>query len=99
VATKCSVAFPVRQRFRLTPAGAEELLFVLDREKPDQHSIQRAVAGAARRAGITKPCSPHVLRHYLPFLTMSGSAGGPHGVMGTWQAAVDLSRDILPGAL
>jgi integron integrase len=28
-----------------------------------EHSIQRAVAGAARRAGITKPCSPHVLRH------------------------------------
>ena len=28
-----------------------------------EHSIQRAVAGAARRAGIDKPCSPHVLRH------------------------------------
>jgi integron integrase len=26
-------------------------------------SVQRAVAGAARRAGIVKPCSPHVLRH------------------------------------
>jgi integron integrase len=26
-------------------------------------SIQRAVHGAARRAGIDKPCSPHVLRH------------------------------------
>jgi len=33
--------------------------------------VQRAVAAAARRAGIDKPCSPHVLRHYLPFLTMS----------------------------
>ncbi|CAM5797704.1 integron integrase [Rhizobacter fulvus] len=26
-------------------------------------SIQKAVAGAARRAGMVKPCSPHVLRH------------------------------------
>ena len=26
-------------------------------------SVQRSVAGAARRAGIAKPCSPHVLRH------------------------------------
>ena len=25
--------------------------------------MQKAVAGAARRAGIDKPCSPHVLRH------------------------------------
>jgi integron integrase len=28
-----------------------------------EQSVQRAVAGAARRAGIGKPCSPHVLRH------------------------------------
>jgi integron integrase len=28
-----------------------------------EQSVQRAVAGAARRAGIDKPCSPHVLRH------------------------------------
>jgi integron integrase len=28
-----------------------------------EHSVQRAVAAAARRAGIVKPCSPHVLRH------------------------------------
>ena len=28
-----------------------------------EQSVQRAVAGAARRAGIAKPCSPHVLRH------------------------------------
>ena len=25
--------------------------------------MQKAVAAAARRAGIDKPCSPHVLRH------------------------------------
>jgi integron integrase len=28
-----------------------------------EHSVQRAVAAAARAAGIAKPCSPHVLRH------------------------------------
>ncbi len=29
----------------------------------NETSIQKAVAGAACRAGIDKPCSPHVLRH------------------------------------
>ena len=28
-----------------------------------EQSVQRAVAGAAKRAGIAKPCTPHVLRH------------------------------------
>ncbi len=29
----------------------------------NEASVQRSVSGAARRAGIDKPCSPHVLRH------------------------------------
>jgi len=29
----------------------------------NEASIQRAVALAAQRAGIVKPCTPHVLRH------------------------------------
>lgn len=29
----------------------------------NEASVQKAVSGAARRAGIVKPCSPHVLRH------------------------------------
>ncbi len=33
------------------------------RHHMNEASIQKAVAGAARRAGIIKPCSPHVLRH------------------------------------
>ena len=28
-----------------------------------EQSIQRAIAVASKRAGIVKPCSPHVLRH------------------------------------
>jgi integron integrase len=33
------------------------------RHHVNEASVQKAVAGAARRAGIDKPCSPHVLRH------------------------------------
>jgi integron integrase len=29
----------------------------------NEASVQKAVSAAARRAGIVKPCSPHVLRH------------------------------------
>ena len=36
---------------------------VIRRHHLNEASVQKAVAGAARRAGIDKPCSPHVLRH------------------------------------
>lgn len=36
---------------------------VIRRHHLAEQSVQRAVSGAAKRAGITKPCSPHVLRH------------------------------------
>ncbi len=36
---------------------------VIRRHHLNEASVQKAVAGAARRAGIAKPCSPHVLRH------------------------------------
>ena len=36
---------------------------VIQRHHLHEQSVQRAVALAARRAGIDKPCSPHVLRH------------------------------------
>ena len=36
---------------------------VVRRHHLNEASVQKAVAGAARRAGIVKPCSPHVLRH------------------------------------
>ena len=35
----------------------------IQRHHLHEQSVQRAVALAARRAGIDKPCSPHVLRH------------------------------------
>ena len=36
---------------------------VVRRHHLNEASVQKAVAGAARRAGIAKPYSPHVLRH------------------------------------
>lgn len=36
---------------------------VVGRHHLNEASVQRAVSLAARRAGIHKPCSPHVLRH------------------------------------
>src|SRR2546426_11932625 len=46
--------------------------------------IWEAVRLAAQRAKIGKPVTPHTLRHYLPFLTMSrpampASLWRPHG--------------------
>jgi integron integrase len=36
---------------------------VAHRHHQNETSVQKAVALAARRAGIVKPCSPHILRH------------------------------------
>jgi integrase len=38
--------------------------------------INRAVHEAAEAAGIKKRVSPHTLRHYVSFLTMSGNVAG-----------------------
>jgi integron integrase len=37
-------------------------------------AFQRAMRQAVRDSGLAKPATPHTLRHYLPFLTMSCAA-------------------------
>ncbi|HSB25419.1 MAG TPA: integron integrase [Burkholderiaceae bacterium] len=49
--------FPSSARSIDPRSGAEH------RHHLHENTVQRAVALAARRAGIVKPCSPHVLRH------------------------------------
>ena len=48
-------------------------------ERPDhplgRAAVEQACHRARRRARLTKPLTPHVLRHYLPFLTMSSEIG------------------------
>jgi Phage integrase family len=41
----------------------------------DEKGVQRGMKQAVRDAGIAKPATPHTLRHYLPFLTMSCNSG------------------------
>ena len=43
-----------------------------DSEQPiTDKTVWRTCSEAARRAGIRKRVTPHLVRHYLPFLTMS----------------------------
>ena len=41
----------------------------------DESSIQKAVRGAVRKAGIAKPASCHTLRHYSESRTMPSVPG------------------------
>jgi integron integrase len=49
--------FPSTSRSVDPRSGAEH------RHHLNETTVQKAISGAARRAGIVKPCSPHVLRH------------------------------------
>ena len=42
----------------------------------DEKGVQRAMKQAVATIGIAKPATPHTLRHYLPFLTMSCDSDG-----------------------
>ena len=44
------------------------------RQHTSSRQLHRIVCQAAARAGITKRVGVHTLRHYLPFLTMSGDS-------------------------
>jgi integrase len=52
---------------------------VIRRHHADEKRLQRAVKSAVERAGIAKPATPHSLRHYLPFLTMSSNVKASAG--------------------
>src|SRR5438094_66820 len=60
--------FPASSLYFDRSAGIER------RHHLDESVIQKAMKVAVREAKIAKPASPHSLRHYVPFLTMSGNA-------------------------
>ena len=51
-------------------------------EPVSTRQINRAVHEAAEAAGIRKRVSPHTLRHYVSFLTMSGKSEAPADLIG-----------------
>ena len=48
-------------------------------------TIQRILKRLANKAHINRPVTPHVLRHYLPFLTMSGNLSASTDVAGLYR--------------
>ena len=48
---------------------------IVRRHHLGDQAFQRAMRQAVRDTGMVKPATPHTLRHYLPFLTMSSDTG------------------------
>ena len=63
---------------------------VARRHHLNEASVQKAVSAAARQAGISKPCSPHVLRHYSESRNMPRHSG-------PWRRAALGNQDGLLG--
>ena len=60
-----------------------------DRFPVGPRRVQKIVKEIANRAKISREVTPHVLRHYVPFLTMSGNVKDSADMLGTCS-----SRDI-----
>ena len=68
------------------------------RHHVDEKQVQRAVKRACASAGINKPATPHTLRHYMPFLTMSSSRTGAYNHLrkqGSPGESPDIVRSVL----
>ena len=60
---RASKAWGWQWLFPSTVTSVDPRSGVIRRHHLNEASVQKAVSGAARRARIVKPCSPHVLRH------------------------------------
>lgn len=89
----------------MAPADSSQCVFVNRHGQPlTRDGIAYVLRKHAAAAAKVKPSlqrnriTPHVMRHYLPFRTMSGDASVSHGMTGTcWlgHAAAGPSRDIV----
>jgi integron integrase len=57
--------------FPATQISVDPRSGITRRHHLDEKGLQRAMKQAVRDSGLVKPATPHTLRHYLPFLTMS----------------------------
>jgi integrase len=80
-----------KPRLYLFPARTRQ--HRLDQPISDK-TVWIACSDAARRAGIRKRVTPHTLRHYLPFLTMSSGREGSWRSFNKCRSQRESSRSI-----